>query len=234
MKDDYSISLWLRVKRSLLKWIFRLIFRLLFRIRLKGKENIPVGTPYILAANHISLFEPPLLLAFWPEFMEVIAGHDVWDRPGQNILVKGYGAIPVKRGEYDRQVIESMLAALHSGRPMMIFPEGGRSHHLGMRRAMPGVAYLVDRAQAPVLPVAVLGTRDDLLKDALRLKRPQLEILVGEPFWLPKITARGEARRVVRQENADEVMLRIASMLPEKYHGVYSGQVSPVDAPPKS
>ena len=227
MKRQRIDSAWLSFKRHLLRGIFRPIFRILFRIRISGLENVPKGTPYIIAANHVSLFEPPLLLAFWPELPEVVAGHDVWDRPGQNILVKGYGAIPVHRGEYDRYVIEQMLSVLESGRPMMIFPEGGRSHQLGMKQALPGVAYLVDKAKAPVVPVAILGTKDDLLKGIFREKRPHLEMRIGQPFRLPPITAKGEARREARQKNADEVMLRIAAMMPEKYHGVYAGQVSP-------
>jgi 1-acyl-sn-glycerol-3-phosphate acyltransferase len=225
MDGSFRVSAGVKFKRWLLRFIFRPIFRLLFRIRITGQENVPRGSAYIIAANHISLFEPPLLLAFWPELPEVVAGHDVWDRPGQNILVKGYGALPVHRGEYDRYVIESMLAVLQSGRPLLIFPEGGRSHELGMRRALPGVAYLVDKAQTPVLPVAITGTRDDLLKGLLRLKRNRLEIRIGEPFRLAPIEAKGEARREARQTNADEVMLRIAAMLPEEYHGVYAGQV---------
>ena len=219
-------SAWLQFKRKLLKFIFRPIFRILFRIQVSGLENVPTGTAYVIAANHVSLFEPPLLLAFWPEYPEVVAGHDVWDRPGQNLFAKGYGAIPVRRGEYDRQVIDRMLSVLETDRPMLIFPEGGRSHHLGMRRAMPGVAYLIDKAEAPVVPVAVEGTRDDLFKDVLRGRRPQLELHIGQAFRLPKIQAKGESRREARQLYADEVMLKIAAMLPEEYHGVYTGQVA--------
>jgi len=224
-------SVWLNIKRRFLRGVFRPIFHLLFRIRVTGVENVPKGSAYIIAANHISLFEPPLLLAFWPVYPEVVAGHDVWERPGQNLLVKFYGAIPVRRGEYDRQVIDRMLAALQTGKPMMIFPEGGRSHHIGMRRALPGVAYLVEKANAPVVPVAILGTRDDLLKGVFKKKRVQLEMRIGQPFYLPPITSKGEARREARQLNADMVMLKIAEMMPQEYHGVYTGQVPPLSDP---
>jgi len=192
-----------------------------------GEENIPVGQPYLLASNHVSLLEPPLLLAFWPEKPEALAGHDVWDRPGQGILVKGWGAIPVKRGEYDRNVIEKMLAVLQDGRPLMIFPEGGRSHEPKLRRAQPGVAYLVNKAQVSVLPVAVIGTQDELLKDMFRFKRNLIQVKIGKPFQLPPITERGEARREARQRNADQVMLEIGKLLPSSYHGVYEGEVDP-------
>ena len=225
MMEPYPVSPRQKFKRKLLRCAGLLLFNTLFKVKITGLEHVPVGQPYVIAANHVSHFEPPLILAFWPEFPEALAGHDVWDRGINGRFVSAYGAIPVRRGEYDRQVIETTIRILASGRPVMISPEGGRSHTPGMRRALPGVAYLVDRAKVPVVPVAIVGTRNDSLRESLKLKRPPLEIRIGEPFMLPEITGKGEDRRQLRQKSADEVMLRIASMLPEEYHGVYAGQV---------
>ncbi|MCL5429530.1 MAG: 1-acyl-sn-glycerol-3-phosphate acyltransferase [Chloroflexi bacterium] len=174
-----------------------------------------------MAYNHISLFEPPLLLAFWPMFAEAVAGADVFDRPGQKILVRGYGAIPVHRGEYDRRVIQDMLKVLAANRPLMIAPEGGRGHKPGLRQGFAGVAYLMDRARVPVVPVGIAGTSDDLLKRALRGQRPEVHIRIGRPFNLPPIEGSGEQRRAARQANADLVMRHIAAQLPEEYRGPY-------------
>ncbi|MEJ2758792.1 MAG: lysophospholipid acyltransferase family protein, partial [Anaerolineales bacterium] len=206
MSKPYSVSPIVMFRRRLLRFTFRPIFRLLIRVRLTGLENIPLGEPYLIAANHISIFEPPFILAFWPEIPEAIAGHDVWERSGQGLLVKWYGALPVHRGEYDREIIKNMLGALRSGRPLLIFPEGGRSHTTGMRRAMPGVAYMVEKAGVPILPVAIKGTRYNALALLKKLKRPTFEMRIGKPFTVPPITEKGEARRVARQRNADTVM----------------------------
>lgn len=222
----YRVSFGRRLLRIILRAVFKPIFRLLFRFEITGKENVPYGQPYMIASNHVSIFEPPFLMAFWPEFPEAIAGHDVWDRPGQAFFVKGYGAFPVKRGEYDREVIEKMLAVLRGGRPLLIYPEGGRSHTPQMRRALPGVSYLVDKAQVPILPVGFIGTRDDLLKDVFRFKRNLIQIKIGKPFELPPITERGEERRIARQRNSDLVMLKIGELLPDEYHGEYKGKIS--------
>lgn len=225
MSVNYKIPPLVMFRRKLLRFFFRPLFRLLFRVRITGKENIPFGQPYMIASNHISIFEPPFILAFWPEIPEAVAGHDVWERTGQGLLVKWYGALPVHRGEYDREIIRNMLAALRSGHPLLIFPEGGRSHTPGMRRALPGVAYVVEKAGVPVLPIAIVGTRDDSLKQVFHGKRPKFEIRIGKPFTTSPITENGEARREARQRNSDEVMLKIAALLPEEYHGVYQGQV---------
>ncbi|HLD94579.1 MAG TPA: (d)CMP kinase [Anaerolineales bacterium] len=217
----YQNPLGVRLFRATFAPLFRLVFLILSRVRIEGKGNIPKSGPYIIAYNHISLFEPPLLLAFWPTFPEAVAGADVLDRPGQRILVRGYGVIPIHRGEYDRQVIQEMMRVLAAGRPLMIAPEGGRSHKPGLRRGFAGVAYIMDRARVPVLPVGISGTSDDFAKRALRGKRPELQIRIGKPFILPLIEGSGEQRRAGRQANADLVMRHIAAQLPEEYWGLY-------------
>lgn len=220
-RKPYKVAWKNRLFRSIMAPIFKQIFRLLCRVRMRGLENIPKTGPYILAYNHLSYFEPPLLLCFWPKFPEAVAGADVWDRPVVSIFVRGYGALPVRRGEYDRKIVEDMLCVLQSGKPLMLAPEGGRGHAPGLRQAHAGVAYLMDRAGVPVLPVGISGTSDDMLKKALRGKRPELIINIGAPFMLPPIEGRGEARRAARQANADLVMRHMAGVLPEEYRGIY-------------
>ena len=156
------------------------------------------------------------------EMLEAVGAVDVLDRPFQGDLMRIYGAIPVHRGEYDRVLIDTMLAILRSGRPLMIAPEGGRSHGAGLRRAMPGVAYILDEARVPVLPVGLVGTTDDVLKRSLRFDIPLLEMRIGEPFHLPPIEGVGAVRREARQRNADLVMKHIAHLLPIGDRGIYT------------
>lgn len=224
--QGYTVAWWVSWRRRFFRWLIRGVFNLITRVEVIGRENIPADGPYIIAYNHISLFEPPLLICFWPELPEALAGADVFDRPGQNFFVRVYEAIPVKRGEYDRSVIERMTAVLRAGRPLMIAPEGGRSHELGLRRGQPGVAYLMDLLNVPVVPVAITGTDDHMLRRALKGQRPHLQMQIGEPITLPPISGRGAERRAMRQENADLVMRHIAALLPTRYHGVYADEAA--------
>lgn len=221
-KNAFHLSAYIRLRRSTTRAGVRLFFHLLARVRLSGLENIPRGIAYVAAVNHISIYDPPLLLAFWPEILQAIGAVDVFDKPFQGDLLRLWGTVPVHRGQYDRELIEAMLAMLRAGYPLMIAPEGGRSHALAMRRAKPGVAYILDEARVPVVPVGIVGTTDDFLKSALRGKRRTLEMRVGRPFMLPPIEGRGEARRAARQHTADLVMQHIAALLPPEYHGVYA------------
>ena len=118
---------------------------------------MPFGKPYVAAINHVSIFDPPFAASFWPETLEIIGASDVFAKPGQGQLLKLYGVTPVHRGEYDRALLEWVVRVIKSGQPLLIAPEGGRSHVTAMRRAKPGIAYMVDATRVPVLPVGAGG-----------------------------------------------------------------------------
>jgi 1-acyl-sn-glycerol-3-phosphate acyltransferase len=220
--QGYFLPLHTRLLRIFLRPLFRGLFHLLSRVRITGKENVPKNGPYLITVNHVSLYEPPFALAFWPVAAEAAGAVDIWDRTGQSTLVRLYGGIPVHRGEYDRKLIDTLLKVLKSGRPLLIAPEGGRTHTLAMRRALPGAAYVADLASVQVVPVGVVGTSDDFLERSLHGHRPEIEMRIGPPFTLPAITGKGEQRRCARQKNADLIMQKIAALLPPEYHGVYA------------
>ena len=209
-------------RRASLRFIFRQVFRVAYRVRITGKENIPSEGGYLIAHNHVSIVDPAVIISFWPISIQAIGAVELWQRPGQNLLVQLYGTLPVKRGEMDRQFIEDAVNAVKAGLPLLIAPEGTRSHVPGMGRANPGIAYLVDRVQAPVLPVGVIGNSDEMLKQAAKGKRPPLEIRIGPLFQLPPIKGQGAARREGRQRNADLVLERVAELLPIEYQGYYA------------
>jgi 1-acyl-sn-glycerol-3-phosphate acyltransferase len=206
-----------------MKPLARGIFRLLATVKVTGREHIPYGKPYVVAMNHISIFDPPFASAFWPEWLEIIGAADVFDKPGQGLVLKMYGVIPVHRGDYDRALLTKIVHILHSGLPLLIAPEGGRSHVTSMRRAKPGIAYIVEQTGVPVVPAGLVGTTGDFFQRAFRTPKPALEMRIGKPIALPKIESKGTQRQEMRQRNADLVMSHIAGLLPEEYRGVYAG-----------
>ena len=221
---NYRVPFHIRVNRFFMRPAFQLIFRMFGRVKMTGQENVPLGTPYTIAMNHISIFDPPLLVSFWPELPEIVGAAEVFRKKWQGTILSLYGVVPVHHGEYDRALLEKILAILRLGYPLAIAPEGGRSHALGMQRAKPGVGYIVEHAQVPVIPVGILGTTDDFWQRARRGERPHLEMRIGKPIRFPGISEQGTERREARQRNADLVMRHIAGLLPGEYHGVYAGQ----------
>jgi 1-acyl-sn-glycerol-3-phosphate acyltransferase len=228
----YRVAFWRVLVRPMLRGVLRAIFHILAPIRITGKENIPYHQPYVAAMNHVSIFDPPFMLSFWPEMLESMGAVDIWHRSGQDVLVRLYGAIPVHRGEYDRQLLDTVLSVIRTGKPLLIAPEGGRSHEPGLRRAKPGVAYIIEETGVPVIPVGILGTTDDFWKKASKGSRPPLVMRIGKPIHLPPVEGRGAGRRAARQRNADLVMSHIAGLLPEQYRGVYAGSTIPPDRDP--
>ena len=222
MSELYHVPFRYRLSRPAIKAVFRLIFHILGRVKVVGIENIAYGKPYVVAMNHISIFDPPLIGAFWPEELEIVGAADVFKKPGQGQILKIYGVIPVHRGEYDRALMQRVITAIKAGYPLLIAPEGGRSHVTAMRRALPGVAYIIEKTEVPVVPAGLVGTTDDFWQRAKRGERPRLEMRIGKPFSLPTIKEKGAARREARQRNADLVMQYIAGLLPEDYRGVYA------------
>ncbi len=220
----YQIPLRIRINRAFIRFGIRNLFRLMGRVQVIGRENVPLGTPYVIAMNHISIFDPPITVCFWPEEPEVIGAADVFEKKGQGPLLSLYGVIPVHRGDYDRVLLDKIMSILRGGRPLVIAPEGSRSHEPAMRRAMPGVGYIIEHAQAPVIPVGLVGTMDDFWQRAKRGEKPKIEMRIGKPIHFPPMTEKGAARREARQRNADLVMRYIAGLLPAEYHGVYAGQ----------
>jgi 1-acyl-sn-glycerol-3-phosphate acyltransferase len=224
----YRVAWWRRwIGRPLARLLLGALFHILAPIKVTGKKNIPRGKPYIVAFNHVSLFDPPFLGVFWPEQLEAMGAVDIWSKPGQNILAIVWGGIQVHRGEYDRAVFDKAIGALRSGHPLLISPEGGRSHAPGLCQAKPGIAYIVEQAGVPVIPVGIVGTTDDFWKKASKGKRPPIEMRIGSPLQLPPVEGKGEARRLSRQANTDLVMRAIAGLLPDEYRGVYAGPATP-------
>lgn len=222
MNEPYHIPVKYRLIRTLMKPVFQGIFRLLGGVKITGREHVPYGKPYVVAMNHVSIFDPPFVGAFWPEWLEIIGAADVFDKPGQGLVLKAYGVIPVHRGDYDRGLLVKIIQILKTGLPLLIAPEGGRSHVPAMRRARPGIGYIVEQTGVPVVPAALVGTTEDYWQRARRGERPQLEMRIGKPIRLPEITLKGTERQAARQQNADLVMRHLAGLLPEEYRGIYA------------
>ncbi len=213
--------------KILFRWIVRPIIRMIFTILspigIAGRANIPRRGAYLVVFNHVSLYDAPLLLAIWPKALEALGAQDIWSRPGQSTLAKLYGVIPVLRGEVDRDSISAVLAALRSGRPLLMAPEGGRSHGRGMAQGKPGVVYFVEATGVQVLPVGITGTTDDYFQRGVHGLRPKVRVIIGKPFSLPAGLGDSAASpREARQMKVDHIMHHIAALLPEEYKGYYA------------
>lgn len=220
--DVYRVPLRNRLGRWMIRAIGGMLYRLFARVKITGLDNVPVDGAYLIAFNHISIFEPPFLLSLWPTAPEAIGAVEVWNEPDKKLLAHMYGGIPLDRDQVSREALIKAVQVLNSGYALLISPEGRLSRQPGLRRAKWGIAFLAEKARVPVVPVGVVGSTDDFLKRVIALQRPPLEMHIGKPFLLPPLDSVSTDRREALQKNADRVMLHIADLLPQEYRGVYS------------
>jgi len=218
---DWSPSLGNRAFRALVRPLFRLLFRILCRVEIEGKVNVPREGAYLVVFNHVSIFDPPLVIAFWPRTLEVVGAVEVLDRGYQGLLMRGYGALPVHRGAVDRKLLRGMVSFLIRGSPVLIAPEGGRTHTPGMRQAWHGAAYIAAKAMVPLVPVGVTGT-GSVTEAWKRWRRPKLHMVIGQPFSLPPVPWGTSERRAALEANTELLMGEIAQLMPREYRGVYT------------
>jgi len=222
MNEEFHLPWYNRLARGILLPIFRGIFHSFCKVSINGLENIPQGQPYLLVFNHVSIFEAPFIACYWPEALEVLGAKEVWERGGQGLLAQLYGGIPISRGEVDRTAIYKVLSVIQSGKALLIAPEGTRSHRPGMQIGKPGVAFIYEKMQVPILPVGVEGTTEDLLSNIFHFRHPSLSLNIGEPFMLPADLGAGQKRSEAYQAQVDYIMKKIAALLPPEYRGIYA------------
>ncbi len=196
-----------------LRWLAIFVFALVARVHLRNRHNVPKHGPYIIAANHLSWTDIPLIPMYLSGKVIYMAKEEsFYGRSGW--LVRFLGAFPVKRGEGDRQALKAANEQLKKGKVLIIFPEGTRSKTRTMAKGHAGLGMIALRANVPVIPVAIWGS-----ENALKKFGAEITISYGEPMMLQPKGAKMTREDI---DNAtDEVMRRIASMLPERYRGVY-------------
>jgi 1-acyl-sn-glycerol-3-phosphate acyltransferase len=203
-----------------LRWFFNTASALLARRDLVGLDNLPPRGPYILAVNHLSYFDLPLVFG-------IVGGENVtgWAaekyarHPFFGPILRMGQAIFIERGQIDRHALAGAVDWLARGNNFGMAPEGTRSKTGSMSRGKTGIAYLAHEVDVPIVPIAVSGT-ERAFAAWRKLRRPRFKMQIGQPLHLPPID---ETRRSAGlRENTDKVMCRIAVMLPPEYHGFYA------------
>jgi len=204
------------------RFIVRLILGLIARVEINGFENMPAGG-FVIAANHIGRLDAAL--AYYvldrPDIIMVVA--EKYKKYAIfRWLVRLTNGMFVDRYNADIHAIRETLRRLQQGQVFTITPEGTRSRSGNLIEAKPGAIYLAWKAGVPVVPVALTGTEDAVVVQRLKhFKRLQVRIIAGAPFTLPR-EVKGKDRDATMQQYTDEVMCRIAALLPAERRGVYA------------
>ncbi len=208
------------MNRSTLRSIVSALFQSLTRLTVIGLEKVPATGGVIIAVNHLSRLDPPLVFALIDrENLSALVAEKYKQHPLISRVVRIVDGIYINRGEADLSALRQAREYLRAGGVLGIAPEGTRSHTGGLIPAKTGVAYLAEKAGAPVIPAAISGT-DSAVRSILTLRRPKIVIQFGDP--VPLLPLKPGERDAILQHNTDEIMCRIAAMLPERHRGVYA------------
>jgi 1-acyl-sn-glycerol-3-phosphate acyltransferase len=177
----------------------------LFRLRAEGQENLPADGGFVLAANHFSNFDPwPLGMPLWPKrFLRFMAKSELFWWPLSTVITAG-GGFKVRRGERDREAMETAVRLAREGNVVAMFPHGTRERKGIVKRhqqmAHSGAARIALDAGVPLVPAAIAGT-DQLA----RLGR--LRVRYGSP--IPVEDLRGKEPGVAAREATKRLMAEI-------------------------
>jgi 1-acyl-sn-glycerol-3-phosphate acyltransferase len=201
-------------------FIIRVYTRIVCRIDAPDLQKVPMTGPLIVVTNHTGQIEVPFLFAhLQPRKMTGWAKIEAWDYIVMRFVFNLWKIIPIRRGEADMHALKAAIRALDDGYILGIAPEGTRNYDGTLIRALPGTVTLALHTGAPVIPVVHWGG-EKLMKNLKRLKRTDFHVRLGKPF---KVNTQGvKVTGEIRQQIADEMMYKIAELLPEEYRGVYS------------
>lgn len=204
-------------------WLtFRTISKVIFRIRISGKENIPKSGGFILASNHISYYDPPLVGSWSTRQMYFFAKAELFKNKLFGAIIRRTNAIPVRRGVIDRQAIELAAAAIERGYGLVVFPEGTRARDGNFLKPKAGLGMLALRTGCPIVPAYVSGA--DRLKSCF-WGQARLSITFGkmlESSWIDTFTQSKEGYEAISRA----VMERIAGIRAESELHARTKQVS--------
>lgn len=178
-------------------------FRFFFLVKVEGQHHIPKEGRVMICSNHISNLDPPLIGCLLPRRINFLAKEELFRIPLFSQLIRLLGAIPVKRGEGDRQALKRSIQILQEEKVFGIFPEGTRSKTGQLGKAHQGAALIAIKAQAPIVPVAIIGP--------YRLFRP-IRVVIGKPLDISPYLREKTDREVLTQLT-ERIMEEIQQLL---------------------
>jgi 1-acyl-sn-glycerol-3-phosphate acyltransferase len=208
--------------KKFLRWLIHAVLKLITRVEASGYENLPPGGGFVIAVNHLGFLDVPMAFYALDDWNLFIPVAEKWEKnPVWKWLGKHLNLIFIDRFNPDLKAMREMMKRMEEGQTLVISPEGTRARDEKMARGKPGVAYLASKMQWRIVPVAIIGTEDRLLKLNLRhFRRTPVRLIAGKSFLLPPFPK--ENREEILQQYTDEIMCRVGVMLPEKNRGYYA------------
>ena len=148
----------MRAYYSACRFLARASLGFLSGMEVRGQSNIPRHGGLLLASNHVSFWDPPMVGSTIPREVHFLAKDALFDTPGLGSLIRSLNAIPIRRGVADLSGMSRAVGVLKAGGALLIFPEGSRMRDGELHAARPGVGLLAVQSDVPVVPCSIVGS----------------------------------------------------------------------------
>jgi 1-acyl-sn-glycerol-3-phosphate acyltransferase len=198
----------------------RLYFWIYHRGRIYNSERLPPKGPCIVAPNHASFLDPPIVGQACNRPIFYVARRTLFDNKFLGWLLPKWNAIPVERGRGDLGAIRAVMELLQRGETVLLFPEGTRSRDGKLQKGQPGIGMLVAKTGATVVPVRVFGAFDAFSRTSKWPRPKKLVVKFGHPIRFDVTErakqAHGRDAKTLYAGISDEIMQRIAALAPRR------------------
>ncbi len=207
------------MNRNNMMKLVRFVAKLIVNLTVEGYDEIPQSEGFLLTTSHISRLDTPFLMLSTPrEDIIPILARDYQKRAFFRWYLESIGVIWMNRYEMDYAAIRESVSYLKKGWIVGIAPEGTRSKTQTLQEGKSGAALLAERAKVPIVPAAVLGSAD-MASRLKRLKKMNVTVRFGKAYTLPPLDRDNHKQWL--NNCTDEIMCRIAALLPEHQRGFY-------------
>lgn len=201
---------------SFTKAVVLALFKVVGHLKVIGSERVPRTGGAILAANHTSYADPPVMGVSTPRAIRFMAKSELFKNSVFAAVIRALGAFPVKRGTADRQALRTAHDILTSGQLLVIFFEGGRSPDGKLQSPELGTAMIALRANVPIVPVALINADHLLPRHAKALHWSHVTAVFGEPLTFPHLAGKAGDRAAL-QEVSTAIARSVADLM--RTHG---------------
>src|SRR3990172_6554920 len=215
--------MWTRLKRRIIRSIIAFGVRLTTQVEVEGMEKIhDQKGKAIVVVNHLGRLDAALPFLLIPrEDVIIVVAEKYRKQAIFRFLVRELGLLWLERFEADLGTLREVLRRLERGGILLIAPEGTRSQTKALLPGKPGATYIEAKSGSLIIPAGVTGTEDRLVEESFKkFRRQNIKVVIGEPFTIPPLPKTG--RDEYLKKYTDEIMARIAVLLPEKYRGEYA------------
>jgi 1-acyl-sn-glycerol-3-phosphate acyltransferase len=158
------------------------LFKVLFRVSSTGKENIPKEGGFIIASNHASHLDPPLVGSACSRKLWYFAKEELFEIPILAWVVRHLNSFPIKLRSANFRSIRFALAQLKEGKGVLIFPEGARSWNGDIGQPLPGIGLIAAKSGAPIIPAFIEGSNRALPRGSKFIRPTKISVHFGQPF----------------------------------------------------